>query len=122
VILEHAGHGAAAAQIARDAYTYLFDKQRALDTLAKLQPSWGGDINTRMVKEKADWAAQQAALAQPQGAPADEGDMGAQANAVQPPDSSVATAAAPPSEAPDNTQDGAQPSTPLPPANGATPE
>ncbi|MBA2936662.1 penicillin-binding protein 2 [Sphingomonas sp. CGMCC 1.13654] len=122
IILEHAGHGAAAAQIARDAYTYLFDKQRALDTLAKLQPSWGGDIDTRMAKEKADWAAQQAALAQPQGAPADEGDMGAQANAAQPPDSSVATAVAPPSEAPDNTQDTAAPANTAVPANEATPE
>jgi penicillin-binding protein 2 len=121
-IMEHAGHGTFAAAVARDAFTYLYDKQRALDTLAKLQPGWGGDIDTRMTKERADWAAQQAALAQPQGPPADEGDMGAQANAVQPPDASVATAVAPPSEAPDNSQDNAQVSPTSPPANGATPE
>jgi penicillin-binding protein 2 len=105
IVLEHAGHGSAAAAIARDAFTYLYDRQRALDTLAKLQPGWGGDIATRTTKERAAWAAQQAAAAQPQGAPADEGDLGAQANAAEPPETSVATAAAPPSEAPDNTQD-----------------
>ena len=119
VILEHAGHGAAAAQIARDAFTYLYDKQRALDTLAKLQPSWGGDINTRMIKEKADWAAQKAALAQPDTLPADEGDMSAQANAAQPPATSAASAVAPPSEGPENVQDNAPPP---PSLSGATPE
>jgi penicillin-binding protein 2 len=116
IILEHAGHGAAAAQIARDAFTYLYDKPRALDTLAKLQPGWGGDIATRAAKEKAAWAARQAALKQPQGAPADEGDMGAQLNAAQPPETSTATAVAPPSEAPDNGQIA------VPPSAGTTPE
>jgi penicillin-binding protein 2 len=114
IVLEHAGHGSAAAAIARDAFTYLYDRQRALDTLAKLQPGWGGDIATRTTKERAEWAAQQAALAQPQGTPPDEGDLGAQANAVEPPETSVATAAAPPSEAPDNST--------APVANGAEPQ
>jgi penicillin-binding protein 2 len=118
LIMEHAGHGTFAAGVARDAFTYLYDKQRALDTLAKMQPSWGGDIATRMAREKAEWIAQQAALAQPQGAPADEGDMGAQANATQPPDTAAATAVAPPSELPDNTQDSVPPA----PSNTATPE
>ncbi len=104
VILEHGGHGAAAAVIARDAITYLYDKQRALDTLAKLQPSWGGDITTRMTREKAQWQATQAANAAQAHAPADEGDTSAQANAATPPATAAATAAAPPSEA-ENNQD-----------------
>ncbi len=104
VILEHGGHGAAAAVIARDAMTYLYDKQRALDTLTKLQPSWGGDIATRMARDKAQWQATQAANAAQAPPPADEGDTSAQANAATPPASSAATAAAPPSEQ-ENGQD-----------------
>ncbi len=100
IILEHAGHGAAAAQIARDAYTYLYDKQRAFDTLAKLQPGWGGDIATRMTKERADWATAHAT--QPAQLPPDAGDLSAQANAATPPDVSASTAVAPPSEAENN--------------------
>lgn len=104
VILEHGGHGAAAAVIARDAMTYLYDKQRALDTLAKLQPSWGGDIATRMARDKAKWQATQAANAAQAAPPADEGDTSAQANAATPPPTSAATAVAPPSEQ-ENGQD-----------------
>lgn len=104
LILEHAGHGTAAAAMARDAFTYLYDKQRALDTLAKLQPTWGGDIATRMAREKAAWQAAQATTAQPEQAAADEGDPSAQENAATPPPTSAATAVAPPSEAPDGTQ------------------
>lgn len=103
VILEHGGHGAAAAVIARDAMTYLYDKQKALDTLAKLQPGWGGDIATRMARSKTEWKAAQAAAAAPT-APTDAGDTSAQENAATPPPTSAATAVAPPSEAPENVQ------------------
>ena len=109
VVLEHGGHGAAAALIARDAMTYLFDKQKALDTLAKLQPSWGGDIATRTAAERSVWAAEQAKAAAP-ATTSDEGDTSAQENAATPPPVAAATAVAPPSEAPDNAQA---------PANGA---
>jgi len=104
VILEHGGHGAAAAVIARDAMTYLYDKQRALDTLATLQPTWGGDIATRMARDKAKWQATQAANAAQAAPPADQGDTSVQANAATPPATSAATAAAPPSEQ-ENGQD-----------------
>ncbi len=104
VILEHGGHGAAAAVIARDAMTYLYDKQRALDTLATLQPTWGGDIATRMSRDKAKWQATQAANVAQAAPPADEGDTSVQTMAATPPAASAATAAAPPSEQ-ENGQD-----------------
>ncbi|WBO23986.1 penicillin-binding protein 2 [Sphingomonas abietis] len=129
VILEHAGHATVGAQIARDAFTYLYDKQKALDTLAKLQPSWGGDIATRMTRQRAEWAAAHATAPEPDALPADAGDLSAQANAATPPDVSASTAVAPPSEGPDNSQApvkapsgtaAAPPATP--PATGDVPE
>lgn len=104
IILEHAGHGAAGALIARDALTYLYDKQRALDTLATLQPGWGGDIATRMARDKTKWQATQAANAAQAAAPTEEGDTSAQVKAATPPPTAAATAAAPPSEQ-ENGQD-----------------
>ncbi|WP_033923443.1 penicillin-binding protein 2 [Sphingomonas sp. 37zxx] len=54
VVIEHGMSGSgAAAPVARDVLTYLFDRQRALDTLAILEAGWGGDIRTRMAA-KAD--------------------------------------------------------------------
>ncbi len=108
-IMEHAGHGTFAAGVARDAFTFLYDKQRALDTLAKMQPGWGGDIATRMKGERAAWAAAQAKAATPD-TTTDEGDVSAQENAATPPPVAAATAAAPPVESAENGQA---------PANGA---
>ena len=51
VVLEHNGHTVRNLDtplIARDIMTYLFDRDRALATLAELEPTWGGDIRTRM--------------------------------------------------------------------------
>ena len=108
-IMEHAGHGTFAAGVTRDAFTFLYDKQRALDTLAKMQPSWGGDIATRMTAERARWQSEQAKAAAP--APTtEEGDTSAQEKAATPPPVAAATAVAPPSEVPENAQA---------PANGA---
>jgi penicillin-binding protein 2 len=102
VIIEHGGHGAAAAVIARDAITYLYDPDRANNTLAELQPKWGGDIATRMARDKAAWQAQQAAQQAQDAAAAPEDATGVD-NAANPPPVAAATAAAPPSEAPDNS-------------------
>ena len=33
--------------------TYLFDRNKAMASLAEFEPSWGGDIKTRMVAEAA---------------------------------------------------------------------
>ena len=107
--MEHAGHGTFAAGVTRDAFTFLYDKQRALDTLAKMQPSWGGDIATRMTAERARWQAEQAKAAAPPPT-TEEGDTSAQEKAATPPPVAAATAVAPPSEVPENAQA---------PANGA---
>jgi penicillin-binding protein 2 len=55
VALEHAGHGAAAAQIARDVMTYLFAPDRAMATLVANEKQWGGDIATRMATDAGRW-------------------------------------------------------------------
>ena len=34
--------------IGRDIMTYLLDRDRALKSLAEVEPTWGGDIRTRM--------------------------------------------------------------------------
>lgn len=63
VTLEHGGHGAAAAQVARDVMTFLFAPDRAMTTLAAFEEKWGGDIATRMAAETARWQAAQAGQA-----------------------------------------------------------
>lgn len=63
VTLEHGGHGAAAAQIARDVMTWLFAPDHAMATLAAFEQNWGGDIGARMAAETARWQAAQAGQA-----------------------------------------------------------
>ncbi|MEO5867851.1 MAG: penicillin-binding protein 2, partial [Sphingomonas sp.] len=56
VVLEHGGHTVRNLDtpgIGRDIMTYLFDRDRALASLAQLEPTWGGDITTRMAAETA---------------------------------------------------------------------
>jgi penicillin-binding protein 2 len=58
VVIEHGMGGArAAAPVAKDVLTYLFDKQKALDSLAALEKGWGGDIRTRMAAKEAAFRA-----------------------------------------------------------------
>ncbi len=57
VIVEHGGFGAqAAAPVARDTMTYLFDRDKAMAILAGVEAGWGGDIATRMAKKAAGYA------------------------------------------------------------------
>jgi penicillin-binding protein 2 len=57
VIVEHGGFGAqAAAPVARDTMTYLFDPAKAMATLTAVEAGWGGDIATRMAKKAAGYA------------------------------------------------------------------
>lgn len=93
VVIEHGGHGALAAQIARDTITFLYDRERAEATLAKLQPGWGGTIAERMGRERAEWQAAQAAQKAAEAAAAAGAD-----NAADPAPTAAASAVAPPEE------------------------
>lgn len=56
IVLEHNGHTVRTLDtpmIGRDIMTYLFDRDRARAALADVEPSWGGDIATRMAAKEA---------------------------------------------------------------------
>ena len=55
IVLEHGGHTVRNLDtpgIGRDVMTYLFDRERALKSLAANEESWGGDIATRMAAQR----------------------------------------------------------------------
>ena len=59
VIVEHGTFGArAAAPIARDVMTYLFDPAKAMEVLAALESSWGGTPTERMETKYRIYASQ----------------------------------------------------------------
>jgi len=63
VVLEHNGHVTRTLDtplIGRDIMTYLFDRDRAMASLAEVEPTWGGDIRTRMAAEAAAYRAARA--------------------------------------------------------------
>lgn len=110
VVIEHGmGGSRAAAPVAKDVLTWLFDRQKAIDSLAVLEAGWGGDIRTRM-------AAKEAAFRSEQGLP----PRPAQAAPVP-----VATPAASPTPTPSATPSPVPvpaPAAPPAPAASATPE
>jgi penicillin-binding protein 2 len=58
VVIDHGMGGArAAAPVAKDVLTYLFDKPKAMEALALLEEGWGGDIKARMAAYEARWLA-----------------------------------------------------------------
>jgi penicillin-binding protein 2 len=62
VVLEHNGHTVRnldTPMIGRDIMTYLFDRDRAMKSLADVEPTWGGDIGTRMTAQAAAYRAAQ---------------------------------------------------------------
>jgi penicillin-binding protein 2 len=62
IVLEHNGHTVRNLDtplIGRDIMTYLFDRERALKSLAEVEPTWGGDIRTRMAAQEAAYRAAQ---------------------------------------------------------------
>jgi penicillin-binding protein 2 len=89
VVIDHGLGGArAAAPVAKDVLTYLFDPEQAMAALARLEAGWGGDINTRMRRKRDVWmathdpasaAAQKAAEDAANAANATEGDNAAEA-------------------------------------------
>jgi penicillin-binding protein 2 len=61
VVIDHGmGGSRAAAPVAKDVLTYLFDKPKALEALAPLEEAWGGNIAQRMERDARRWAASQA--------------------------------------------------------------
>jgi len=65
VVLEHGGHTVTNLDtpgIGRDIITYLLDRDRALKSLAEVEPTWGGDIATRMAAETAAYKSQISAV------------------------------------------------------------
>jgi penicillin-binding protein 2 len=60
IVLEHNGHtirNLDTPMIGRDIMTYLFDREKALKALAAVEPTWGGDIRTRMAAQEAAYRA-----------------------------------------------------------------
>ncbi len=58
VVIEHGTFGSrAAAPIARDIVTYLYDPQAAIDTLHRLETEWNGTPQQRMQRRYAEYAA-----------------------------------------------------------------
>jgi len=58
VVIEHGMGGAkAAAPVAKDVITYLFNKDLAMQALMPLEEQWGGTIAERMARRAEAWAA-----------------------------------------------------------------
>lgn len=58
VVIEHGMGGArAAAPVAKDVLTYIYDPAKAMAALEALEAGWGGDIRTRMARKAAAWNA-----------------------------------------------------------------
>jgi penicillin-binding protein 2 len=58
IVLEHGGHTVRNLDTpltGRDIMTYLFDRDLAMKSLLEVEPSWGGDLNTRMAAKAAGW-------------------------------------------------------------------
>jgi penicillin-binding protein 2 len=59
VVIDHGLGGArAAAPVARDVLTYIYDPAQAMGTLQALEAGWGGDLKTRMARRTAAWMAE----------------------------------------------------------------
>jgi len=71
VVIEHGlGGSRAAAPVACDVMTYLFDKDKAMERLLPLEQGWGGDIVQRMARRSEEWANRPAGAPPPPTAPA----------------------------------------------------
>lgn len=58
VVIDHGmGGSRAAAPVAKDVLTYLFDRNKAMEALLALEEAWGGTIEERMARQQAQWIA-----------------------------------------------------------------
>jgi penicillin-binding protein 2 len=58
VVIDHGLGGArAAAPVAKDILTYLYDPAKAMASLEALEAGWGGNVQQRMAKKQAAWMA-----------------------------------------------------------------
>ncbi|PKP98941.1 MAG: penicillin-binding protein 2 [Alphaproteobacteria bacterium HGW-Alphaproteobacteria-13] len=58
VVIEHGmGGSRAAAPVAKDIFTFLYDRQKAMDALEAFEAGWGGTIKDRMDRDYAAWKA-----------------------------------------------------------------
>lgn len=70
VVIDHGmGGSRAAAPVARDVLTWLFDKDKAMETLLEFEKNWGGTIAQRMERDTKRWLAANAAAKASEGAP-----------------------------------------------------
>lgn len=99
VVVEHGLHGSsAAAPIARDVLTYLFDPVKAMATLDDFEKGWGGTIEQRMAIKAAAWKAARSGTPPP--APDAQGNAAtANASATAPEPAPTPTPAASPAPA-----------------------
>lgn len=94
VVIDHGMGGArAAAPVAKDFMTYMFDPAKAMEALTTFEEGWGGDTKTRMAAERARW---KASHAQPN--PAEVATPAANAAVAEPevPENTTEPIAAPP--------------------------
>jgi len=102
IVLEHNAHlirNLDTPMIARDVLTYLFDPALAMKNLEAVEPSWGGDIKTRMAAKAAGWK-------EPVAPPPAAADVQAANMQADVPDSAPA---------PDNGEADVPPASPTPP-------
>jgi len=57
VVIEHGGGSGAAYPVARDVMTFMFDPQKGLDALHRLEAQWGGTAQQRLDRQYAEYAA-----------------------------------------------------------------
>jgi penicillin-binding protein 2 len=100
VVIEHGLGGArAAAPVAKDVLTYLFDPEKGMAALSALEAGWGGNLQERMARKAEEWKAAAAAPAQPVPGATAPGNVSDTANSsapkTPPPEKSSAPAAQP---------------------------
>ena len=61
VVIQHGGGSGAAYPIARDILTFIYDRDKALETLDTLESAWGGTIEQRMAADLARYRQNKAA-------------------------------------------------------------